>query len=76
MNATCERLVGTQRRELLDRGLILGAAHLLAVLAEYQERYNTARPRESASASPTLNTSLPASRQRTSTLARSAENLS
>src|ERR1039458_795649 len=77
MNATCERLVGTLRRELLDRVLILGAAHLLTVLAEYQEHYNTARPYHgSARASPTLNTGLPASRQGTSTLARSAENLS
>ena len=34
MNAICERLVGTLRHELLDRILILGAAHLRAVLTE------------------------------------------
>jgi putative transposase len=46
MNATCERLVGTLRRELLDRMLILGEAQLRAVLTEYEEHYNTARPHQ------------------------------
>jgi putative transposase len=46
MNATCERLIGTLRRELLDRVLILGQAHLRAVLTEYQAHYNTGRPHQ------------------------------
>ena len=44
MKAICERLVGTLRRELPDRVLILGEAHLRAVLAGNHLLYNTARP--------------------------------
>jgi putative transposase len=46
MNAICERLIDTLRRELPDRTLILNQAHLHAVLAEYQEHYNTAPPHQ------------------------------
>jgi putative transposase len=45
-NAICERLVGTLRREVLDRTLIPGEAHLRAVLMEYQTHYNMARPHQ------------------------------
>jgi transposase InsO family protein len=61
MNATCERLLGTLRRELLDRMLILSEAHLRAVLTEYQAHYNTARPHQaSPSASPPMKVTLSA----------------
>ena len=46
MNATCERLPGTLRREHLDRMLILSEAHLRAILIEYQVHYNTAQPHQ------------------------------
>src|SRR5437773_2451683 len=46
MNATCERLVGTLRREPLGRVLILSERHLRAVLTEYQAHYSTARPHQ------------------------------
>ena len=42
MNAICERLVGTLRREILDRVLIVGEAHLRTVLAS--TRCTTTRP--------------------------------
>ena len=46
MNAICERLAGTLRRELLDRVLILGETHLCAVLADYQAlQHGPAPPR-------------------------------
>jgi putative transposase len=43
-NAICERLIGTLRRELLDRLLIVNEHHLHRVLTEYLRHYNTARP--------------------------------
>jgi transposase InsO family protein len=43
-NAICERLVGTLRRELLDRMLILNETHLRRVLNEYVIHYNGHRP--------------------------------
>jgi putative transposase len=45
-NATCERLAGTPRREVLDRTLIPGGRHLHAVLTENPAHHNTARPHQ------------------------------
>ena len=46
-NAICERIIGTLRRELLDRLLIVNEQHLRRVLTEYQQHYNAARPHRS-----------------------------
>ncbi len=43
-NAICERIIGTLRRELFDRLLIVNEQHLRRVLTEYLRHYNTARP--------------------------------
>jgi transposase len=47
MNAICERVIGTLRRELLDRTLILSERHLDLVLREYLTHYNGHRPHQS-----------------------------
>ena len=43
-NAICERMIGTLRRELFDRLLIVNEHHLRQVLTEYLRHYNAARP--------------------------------
>ena len=55
-NAICERVVGTLRRELLDRILILETAHLRRVLAESAIHY------KHAPASPESETAVPGDR--------------
>jgi transposase InsO family protein len=47
MNATCERVIGTLRREVLDRTLVLNERHLALVLREYVNHYNGHRPHQS-----------------------------
>ena len=42
-NPYMERLIGTVRRECLDRMLIFGEQHLRRVLASYAAYYNQAR---------------------------------
>jgi putative transposase len=44
MNAIMERWVGSVRRELLDRILIMNERHLRMVLAEYETYFNEHRP--------------------------------
>jgi transposase InsO family protein len=43
-NAIMERWIGSLRRELLDRMLILNARHLRRVLTEYENHFNDHRP--------------------------------
>jgi putative transposase len=46
-NAIAERFIGTIRRELLDRLLIINQRHAEAVLREFQRHYNDHRPHRS-----------------------------
>jgi transposase InsO family protein len=45
-NATCERFLGSVRRECLDHVLVLGEAHLRRVLRRYVAYFNGARPHQ------------------------------
>ncbi|MFI4978493.1 MAG: integrase core domain-containing protein, partial [Solirubrobacterales bacterium] len=51
-NATCERFVGTVRRECLDWILIANPRHLRRVLAEFVDHYNRHRPHRALGLAP------------------------
>ncbi|WP_343242221.1 integrase core domain-containing protein [Streptomyces sp. SID9727] len=53
MNAHCERVIGTIRREVLDHVLVMNEAHFRRVLAEYQHHHNAHRPHRSRDQRPT-----------------------
>jgi len=44
MNTIMERWIGSCPRELLDRTLLWNRRHLMTVLREYEDFYNTHRP--------------------------------
>jgi putative transposase len=58
-NAYAERWVGTVRREVLDRMLILSRRQLRSVLAEYVDHYNGHRPHRALGQAPPLKPSEP-----------------
>ena len=58
-NAYAERWVGTVRREVLDRMLIVGCRQLQAVLAEYVAHYNGHRPHRALGQAPPLRPGVP-----------------
>jgi putative transposase len=43
-NAISERFIGSIRRELLNRTLIINQRHATTVLGKYQHHYNSHRP--------------------------------
>ena len=61
MNSIMERWIGSCRRELLDRTLIWNQRHLMMVLREYEDFYNTHRPHRTPQAS---RATAPAARRR------------
>jgi putative transposase len=58
-NAYAERWVGTLRRELLDRMLIVGCRQLRWVLAEYVDHDNGHRPHRALAQAPPLEPGMP-----------------
>jgi putative transposase len=58
-NAVCERMVGTVRRELLDRVLVVNARQLLRLLATYAMHCNQHRPHQARQQRPPDTTAVP-----------------
>jgi putative transposase len=58
-DAYAERWVGTVRRELLDRMLIVGCRQLRSVPAEYADHYNGHRPHRALEQEPPLRPAVP-----------------
>jgi putative transposase len=58
-NAYAERWVGTVRREVLDRMLIVGCRQLRWVLADYVDHYNGHRPHRALEQAPPLGPGVP-----------------
>jgi putative transposase len=58
-NTYAERWVGTIRREVLDRMLILGCRQLRSVLTEYADHYNGHRPHRALGQAPPLGSGEP-----------------
>jgi transposase InsO family protein len=54
MNAHCERVIGTRRREVLDHLLIWNEAHARGVLDVYARHYNRHRPYQARGQLPPL----------------------
>ena len=52
MNAHCERLIGTLRRDLLDHVIVMGENHARSLLTEYADYYNTERCHRSLGGEP------------------------
>lgn len=61
MNAQCERVIGTIRREAVEHVLILGENHARKVLTDYQDHCNGHRPHRSRQQLPPSAAEQPAS---------------